>query len=93
MPDWQQRRSCPACGFAVTSAAPTPPKYAVLLATMKLTCVAVLSLLSVALPALAEKKVVQPKEMPGGGPLSAGILAGDTLYVSGQLGQIGRAHV
>lgn len=54
---------------------------------MKLTCVAVLGLLSVALPALADKKVIQPKDMPGGTPLSPGILAGDTLYVSGQLGR------
>ena len=39
------------------------------------------------MPALAQKKVIQPKEMPSGTPLSAGILAGNTLYVSGQLGR------
>jgi 2-iminobutanoate/2-iminopropanoate deaminase len=34
----------------------------------------------------AKKKVVTPKDSAGGRPFSAGILAGDTLYVSGQGG-------
>ncbi len=34
----------------------------------------------------AEKKIVTPKDFPAGRPFSAGILAGDTLYVSGQTG-------
>jgi 2-iminobutanoate/2-iminopropanoate deaminase len=34
----------------------------------------------------AKKKVVTPKDSPAGRPFSAGILAGDTLYVSGQGG-------
>lgn len=33
-----------------------------------------------------EKKIVAPKDFPSGRPFSAGILAGDTLYVSGQTG-------
>jgi 2-iminobutanoate/2-iminopropanoate deaminase len=35
----------------------------------------------------AEKKVIQPKEFRGGLPFSTGLLVGDTLYVSGQVGQ------
>lgn len=34
----------------------------------------------------AKKKIVTPKDFPTGRPFSAGILAGDTLYVSGQTG-------
>ena len=34
----------------------------------------------------AKKKVVPPNDSPAGRPFSAGILAGDTLYVSGQGG-------
>jgi len=34
----------------------------------------------------AKKKVVTPKDSPAGRPFSAGILTGDTLYVSGQGG-------
>jgi 2-iminobutanoate/2-iminopropanoate deaminase len=34
----------------------------------------------------AKKKVVTPKDSPAGRPFSAGILSGDTLYVSGQVG-------
>jgi 2-iminobutanoate/2-iminopropanoate deaminase len=34
----------------------------------------------------ADKKIVTPKDFPAGRPFSAGILAGDTLYVSGQTG-------
>ena len=54
---------------------------------MKLACTLVLVVLGAALPALAEKKVIQPKEMPTGGPLSPAILVDGTLYVSGQLGR------
>jgi 2-iminobutanoate/2-iminopropanoate deaminase len=34
----------------------------------------------------AKKKIVTPKDFPAGRPYSAGILAGDTLYVAGQTG-------
>jgi len=34
----------------------------------------------------AKKRVITPKDTPAGRPFSAGILAGDTLYVSGQGG-------
>jgi len=34
----------------------------------------------------ADKKIVQPKDIPAGRPFSPGILVGDTLYVSGQTG-------
>jgi 2-iminobutanoate/2-iminopropanoate deaminase len=34
----------------------------------------------------AKKKVITPKDTPAGRPFSAGILFGDTLYVSGQGG-------
>jgi 2-iminobutanoate/2-iminopropanoate deaminase len=37
--------------------------------------------------ALAEKRVIQPKEFPAGAPFSAGILVDGTLYISGQTGQ------
>lgn len=40
-----------------------------------------------ALPLLAEKKVIQPKEFPTGRPFSPGILSDGTLYVAGQIGQ------
>lgn len=54
---------------------------------MKLACTLVFVVLGAAMPALAEKKIVQPKEMPTGGPLSPAILVDGTLYVSGQLGR------
>jgi 2-iminobutanoate/2-iminopropanoate deaminase len=34
----------------------------------------------------ADKKIVTPKDFPAGRPFSAGIMSGDTLYVSGQTG-------
>jgi reactive intermediate/imine deaminase len=34
----------------------------------------------------AMKKIVTPKDFPAGRPYSAGLLAGDTLYLSGQIG-------
>ena len=45
-----------------------------------------LSLLLAAALAAAPKKVVQPKEFPTGRQFSPAILAGGTLYVSGQIG-------
>jgi 2-iminobutanoate/2-iminopropanoate deaminase len=39
-----------------------------------------------AMAAAADQKIVTPKDFPAGRPFSAGILAGDTLYVSGQTG-------
>jgi len=63
----------------------TPLKYH---ATMKLTMHSVLLvfLLSAAAVFAAPRKVIQPKEFPSGRPFSPAILAGDTLYVSGQIG-------
>jgi 2-iminobutanoate/2-iminopropanoate deaminase len=43
-------------------------------------------LLFVAALSAAPKKVIQTKEFPGGRPFSPAILAGDTLYVSGNIG-------
>jgi 2-iminobutanoate/2-iminopropanoate deaminase len=37
--------------------------------------------------ALAEKRVIQPKEFPAGAPFSPGVLTDGTLYISGQVGQ------
>ncbi len=45
------------------------------------------ALLLLALPALAGKKPVVPPELAVNPNFSAGILAGGTLYVSGQIGQ------
>ena len=47
----------------------------------------VFALLSASLPALAEKKIIQPKEFAAGGPFSPAVLADGTLYVSGQIGR------
>jgi len=41
----------------------------------------------VALPLLAERKAVHPKEFPTGRPFSPGVWAGKTFYVAGQTGQ------
>jgi len=46
-----------------------------------------LSLMLVALPLAAQKKVIAPPEFPKGAPYSPGILSGGTLYISGQVGQ------
>src|SRR5207247_9947170 len=43
--------------------------------------------LPVTWPRLAEKNVIQPKELPTGRPFSRGILADGTLYVAGQRGR------
>ena len=45
-----------------------------------------LAVLVCAASASSKKKIVTPKDYPTGRPYSAGILAGDTLYVSGQTG-------
>ncbi len=58
--------------------------YRIMLRIMRSSLIA-LVLLAATLSA-APKKVVQPKEFPGGRPFSAAILAGDTLYVSGNTG-------
>ena len=42
--------------------------------------------LLLALPLLAEKKVIHPKEFAKGRPFSPGILADGTLYIAGQTG-------
>lgn len=43
--------------------------------------------LGATMPALAEKKIVQPKEFAAGGPFSPAVLVDGTLYVSGQIGR------
>jgi len=40
----------------------------------------------VALPVLAEKKIIQPPEFPPNRPFSPGVLVDGTLYVAGQTG-------
>ena len=54
---------------------------------MKFTCALVLVCFGAAMPVLAEKKIIQPKEFATGGPLSPAVLVDGTLYVSGQLGR------
>ena len=54
---------------------------------MKLACVLTLALIGATAPALAEKKVIQPKEFAPGGPFNPAILVDGTLYVSGQIGR------
>jgi len=44
------------------------------------------ALMPVVCAAAADKKIVTPKDFPAGRPFSAGIMVGDTLYVSGQTG-------
>src|SRR3984893_11312362 len=53
---------------------------------MKPVCLLAIALLA-ALPALAEKKIIQPKEFAPGGPFNPAILVDGTLYVSGQIGR------
>lgn len=43
--------------------------------------------LGAAMPVLAQKKIIQPKEFAAGGPFSPAVLADGTLYVSGQIGR------
>lgn len=54
---------------------------------MKLACVLALASIGATTPALAEKKIVQPKEFAPGGPFNPAILVDGTLYVSGQIGR------
>jgi len=54
---------------------------------MKLVLAFALVLLGVTAPVLAEKKIIQPKEFPTGGPFSPAVLVDGTLYVSGQIGR------
>ena len=54
---------------------------------MKLMLAFTLVFLGVTMPVLAEKKVIQPKEFPTGGPFSPAVLADGTLYLSGQIGR------
>lgn len=42
--------------------------------------------LLLALPALAEKKIISPPEFPANAPFSPGVLVNGTLYVAGQTG-------
>jgi 2-iminobutanoate/2-iminopropanoate deaminase len=46
----------------------------------------ILALSAMAADESAKKRVITPKGTPAGRPFSAGILAGDTLYISGQCG-------
>jgi len=54
---------------------------------MKLACVLALAFIGATAPALAEKKIIQPKEFAPGGPFNPAILVDGTLYVSGQIGR------
>jgi 2-iminobutanoate/2-iminopropanoate deaminase len=54
---------------------------------MKLPSVVALTLLVAAVPMLAEKKIIQPKEFAPGGAFNPAILVDGTLYVSGQIGR------
>jgi 2-iminobutanoate/2-iminopropanoate deaminase len=54
---------------------------------MKLPTLFVVALLCASLPALAEKKIIQPKEFAPGAPFNPGVLVDGTLYVSGQIGR------
>ena len=54
---------------------------------MRLLTIAAIAAVCLATPALAKKKIIQPKEFATGRPLSPGVLAGGTLYVAGQIGQ------
>jgi 2-iminobutanoate/2-iminopropanoate deaminase len=54
---------------------------------MKLLFAFALVFLGVTMPVFAEKKIIQPKEFPTGGPFSPAVLVDGTLYVSGQIGR------
>ena len=54
---------------------------------MKLVCIFAVALLGAAMPLLAEKRIIQPKEFAPGGPFNPAVLADGTLYVSGQIGR------
>ena len=44
-------------------------------------------MIGAAAPALAEKKIIQPKEFAPGAPFNPAVLVDGTLYVSGQIGR------
>ncbi|HLK47316.1 MAG TPA: RidA family protein [Bryobacteraceae bacterium] len=44
-------------------------------------------MLSAVVPALGDKKIIQPKEFAPGGPFNPAVLVDGTLYVSGQIGR------
>jgi len=48
--------------------------------------VVALTALGLSYGAAAKKKVLAPKDLPSGRPFSAGLVVGDTLYVSGTTG-------
>ena len=54
---------------------------------MKFATLFTLALLAAAMPLLAEKKIIQPKEFAPGGAFNPGVLVDGTLYVSGQIGR------
>src|SRR5712691_151836 len=54
---------------------------------MKFSCALALVFFGAAVPVLAEKKIIQPKEFPAGRPFSPAVLVDGTLYVSGQIGR------
>jgi len=54
---------------------------------MKFTSLLAVVLVTASMPALAEKKIIQPKEFAAGGPFSPAVLVDGTLYVSGQIGR------
>lgn len=62
------------------------PKYDSL-GNMKFLCGLILIVLGATMPALAQKKIVQPKEFAAGGPFSPAVLIDGTLYASGQIGR------
>ena len=54
---------------------------------MKFSPLLPLALLVAAMPLLAEKKIIQPKEFAPGGAFNPAVLVDGTLYVSGQIGR------
>ena len=54
---------------------------------MKFATLFALGLLAAAMPVLAEKRIIQPKEFAPGGPFNPAVLVDGTLYVSGQIGR------
>src|SRR5580765_5004983 len=54
---------------------------------MKFFCAIALVVFGAAVPALAEKKIIQPKEFAAGGAFSPAVLVDGTLYVTGQIGR------
>jgi 2-iminobutanoate/2-iminopropanoate deaminase len=54
---------------------------------MRLGRISALLLLCAVVPAIAEKRIIQPKEFVPGGPFNPAVLVDGTLYVSGQIGR------